>query len=119
MGLLNESTLLQSTVKGVKNDMMISIGLRKILNFTAHSSMGDVSVELIVSTIIVDSKYGHLELVGGASARDCSNIIDVILKENIHFEDVPTVVEGMCNYKAIDEKVEYKVKNGRAKSICC
>ena len=108
---MGESKIINVSMLRKTSDMLISCGLRKG-SIELYTSKGLLKVEMILSTLIVDSKYGHIEMICGINRKDAMETANFIANNKIHFDDIQTVVENMCNMDAINKKAEYKVSKG-------
>lgn len=108
---LKESKIINVSMIKKTSDMLMSCGLRKG-SIELYTSKGLLEVQMILSTLIVDSRYGHIEMICGISRKDAMDTANFIANNKIHFDDIATVVENMCNMDAINQKAEYKVNKG-------
>lgn len=107
---LEKSSKIKTRVVKKQDGFVYTANIRRLQDAYFYTSRGYRCVNVAISTILVETKIGQVEVIAGKSMMDAVNLIRELSSQKIAFEDIGECIELGCNYKSIDDAVERIVK---------
>jgi hypothetical protein len=89
---------------------LFSVVQKRVTESYFHTSEGYVKVDPILSIICVESSKGYLEVIAGTKITKSVELIRELIRSNVAFEDIETVVELSRDEEEINSTVENRLQ---------
>lgn len=104
--VLKDSKLKYTRVEVVYSNIMVMSAVKLIRNGLFHTSIGEVNLDIQLTSVIVESKRGKAEYLCGSTLTDARIMANKLKQKKVAMEDIGSFVELHCNYASIDNAIE-------------
>lgn len=111
-GILKRKSIIEKT-----NEGLFTVIEKKLINAKFHTSRGYREVDVTLVTVLVEGKPGAIEVIVSTSMNAAIRLVHEIIKENIAFEDIETILELKAEYKRINAAVEARLEEIEPKEV--
>lgn len=111
-GILKRKSIIEKTSEG-----LFTVIEKKLTNAKFHTSRGYREVDVTLVTVLVEGRLGSIEVIVSTTMNMAIRLVNEIIKENIAFEDIETVLELKADYKRIDMAVEKRLEEIEPKEV--